>query len=1126
MKDTPALSTGAPGFTPFRGAVRSNNGWLRPLQITLLLALLGSFGLPAIAKQKAEKAVKNAEAPKPETSLNADTLAGLSLRGIGPAINSGRVIDFAVTPGKRHRFFVATAGGGVWKTDNAGTTWTPVFDGEGSFSIGCVTLDPNNPNIVWVGTGENNSQRSVAFGDGVYKSLDGGQTWANMGLGESEHIGRIVVDPRDSNIVYVAAQGPLWRSGGDRGLYKTTDGGETWERILHVSDDTGVSEVWLDPRDPDLVYATSYQRRRHVWTLINGGPESAFHKSTDGGKTWRQIDQGLPEEDRGRMGLCISPVNPDVVYAVLDAVRDKGGLFRSTDRGESWEKRSDHAPGGDYWNELTCDPHDLDTVYSVDVWLWVTRDGGKTFERVPEQYKHVDSHAVWLDPEDPDYLLVGCDGGIYESFDRGTHWLFKENMPITQFYRVSVDTSEPFYYVFGGTQDNSSLGGPSRTLGRAGITNEDWFITVEGDGYETQVDPTDPNILYAQWQYGGLVRYDRDSKEVVDIQPQEEPGEAAHRWNWDSPLIISPHSPQRLYFASQRLFRSDDRGDTWKAISDDLSRQLDRDRLPVLGRLWEMDAVAKNQSTSNYGNIVSLVESPLVEDLIYVGTDDGLVQVTEDGGESWRKIERFTGVPEQTYVSDLEASRFDPNTVYASFDNHKMGDFKPYVTVSRDRGRTWKMMAGDLPEREVVYTLIQDHTKRELLFAGTEFGLYVTFDEGSQWHRLKGGFPTVQVRDLDIQQEWNDLAVATFGRGFYILDDYSPLRQLTEERLQNEAAILFPTREAKLYIEQPNRIVDRGHAFWTAPNPPYGAVFTYWLRDGLKTRREQRIDAEKEAREAESDPPIPSLAELRQEDLEVEPQLFVVIRDSAGTVVRRVAAPREEGLHRVDWDLRWPPEAPTNLAPPTDLAPWERPERGPLAQPGTYTATLETRVEGEIEALTDAVQVAVVPLDLAPLAPSDRDAIVAFQKDVRELRRAILGTARHGGEVEVRLDHLRQALVDTPEAHPALMKELEELKARLDAVSLTLVGDETKGQRNVFTPPSIYSRVQRISDDQWYTTQAPTNTHRQAYAWAAEAFSEQLAALEKLIKDLEVLEAKAEAAHAPWTPGRLPSWRQ
>ncbi len=1087
---------------------------MKKLCCVLVLVFLS---LPNVGLAADKKSGKN------ESRLDADSLAGLELRNIGPAINSGRVVDFAVTPGKRHRFFAAAASGGVWRTDNAGTTWAPVFDGEGSYSIGCVTIDPNNHNVIWVGTGENNSQRSVSFGDGIYKSLDGGQSWTNMGLEESEHIGRIVVDSRDSDVVWVAAMGPLWRSGGDRGLYKTTDGGATWERVLYISNDTGVAEVWLDPRDPDVVYATSYQRRRHVWTLINGGPESAFHKSTDGGKTWREIDKGLPDVDRGRMGLCISPVDPDVIYGVLDAARDEGGVFRSPDRGESWEKRSDHAPGGDYWNELTCDPHDLDTVYMVDVWLWVTRDGGTNFEKVNWKYKHVDDHAVWLDPDDPDYILVGGDGGVYESFDRGDTWLFKENLPITQFYRVSVDTSEPFYFVYGGTQDNQTLGGPSRTLRKSGISNEDWFITVGGDGYETQVDPTDPNIVYSQWQYGGLVRYDRRSEEIVDIQPQEEPGEPAHRWNWDSPLIISPHSPTRLYFASQRLFRSDDRGDTWTAISGDLSRRLDRDRLEVMGRIWEMDAVHKSESTSDYGNIVSLTESPLVEGLIWVGTDDGLIQVTENGGDSWRAIERVPGVPERTYVSDLEASHFDEDTVYATFDNHKMGDFTPYVAVSRDRGRTWASLRGDLPDREVAYSLIQDHVEPELLFLGTEFGLFVTFDEGEHWHGLKGGLPTIQVRDLDIQRSWEDLAVASFGRGFFILDDYSPLRAMSEARLEDEAAILFPTRTALRYIEQNDRILDRGNGFWTADNPPFGAVFTYWLRDGLKTLQELRSEAEKKSREETTETPLATVAELREEDLEVETAAFVVIRDGDGEVVRRVEADRTKGLHRVAWDLRRPSAAPTDLSPPEDLPPWAEPERGPLASPGTYSATLEARgSDGEWTALAGPVGFEVEALKLATLTADDEAAMARFQQEVRELRRQVLGAAKTATEVEQRLEHLRQALVDTPSADPSLTAELEGLKSRFDDIMLALEGNRTKAERNVFQPPSIVERVERIAADQWYTTQAPTTTHRQAFDWAEAAFEAEMEKLAQLINGLGALEARAEAAGAPWTPGRVP----
>jgi len=1093
------------------------------LLISTVLCALIVLASPCLAAK--DPANKTSEA-EDDRLLSADTLAGLELRNLGPAINSGRVTDFAVTPGKRHRYFVAVASGGVWRTDNAGTTWTPVFDEQGSYSIGCLAMDPSNPNVVWVGTGENNSQRSVSFGDGVYKTVDGGQTWENVGLPESEHIGRIAIDPRDPDVVYVAAQGPLWRSGGDRGLYKTTDGGKSWNRILHISDDTGINEVHLDPREPDVLYATAYQRGRHVWSLIDGGPESGIHKSTDGGETWRQLTQGLPEEvDLGRIGLALSPADPDVIYAIVESQREEGGVFRSTDRGESWEKRSDYvSQSPQYYNELVAHPKDVDTVFSMDTWMHVSADGGKTFEKVGEEHKHVDNHAMWIDPMDTHYYLVGCDGGVYESFDRGATWQFKPNLPITQFYRVTVDNSSPFYFIYGGTQDNNTIGGPVRTLNRSGIANEDWFVTVGGDGYETQVDPTNPDIVYSQWQYGGLVRYDRASGETIDIQPQEEPGEAAHRWNWDSPLIISPHSPTRLYYACQRVFRSDDRGDTWRAISEDLSRQLDRNRLPVMNRIWGMDAVAKNMSTSDYGNIVSLTESPLVEGLIYVGTDDGLIQVTEDGGKSWRRIDRLKGIPEQSYVSRLEASLHDPDTVYAAFDNHKMGDFSPYVMVSRDRGRSWTSIVGDLPEREIVYALMQDHVAPGLLFAGTEFGLYVTVDHGKRWVRLKGKLPTIQVRDIDIQRRESDLALGTFGRGFYILDDYTPLRHVSEEALGSES-ILFPVRDALLYVEKRSRQGSKGHGFFTADNPPFGATFTYYLKEKLATLEERRIEAEKKAREEETDPPLPSMAELLAEQEEVEPRIVVTVRDSDGEVVRRITADREKGIKRVSWDLRFPPATPTDIEEREEpLAPWEDPPRGPLAPPGSYSVTLDSEVDGVLTTLAGPEEFEVVPLNLATLPAADRQAAMAFQKKVQRLRRAVSGTLEAAGEAEVRFAHLRKAILDTPSADPKLLTELQRLQDELNDILLALRGDPAKSRRNVFEPPAISNRVDRIANALWTTTSAPTTTQEKAYRWAGEAFSGELERLGRVFDDLRALEDRLEEAGAPWTPGRLPRW--
>jgi photosystem II stability/assembly factor-like uncharacterized protein len=1086
----------------------------------ILLIALALIATPVLAKTKVtEEPDKENDAP-----MSAKTFSGLEMRNIGPSINSGRVSDFAVHPEAHHIVYAATASGGLWKTANAGITWTPIFDKEKSYSIGCVTLDPTNANVVWVGTGENNSQRSVAFGDGVYKSLDGGQNWENVGLEDSEHIGMITIDPRDSDVVYVAAQGPLWQPGGDRGVYKTNDGGETWERVLHVSDDTGVNEVHMDPRNPDVLYASAYQRRRHVWTLIDGGPESAIYKSIDAGATWRKLTEGLPKVDMGKIGLAVSPANPDFIYAVIEAQRDKDGTFRSTDRGESWSKMSDYVSGSpQYYNELVPDPVDPDRVYSMDTFLNVSVDGGKTFKRVGEKKKHVDNHAMWIDPDNPKHFLVGCDGGIYESFDRGANYRFFENLPITQFYRVSVDNSKPFYYVYGGTQDNNSMGGPSRTLHRSGISNEDYFITTGGDGYETVVDPTNSDIIYSQSQYGGLVRYDRASGEQVDIQPQEEPGEAAHRWNWDSPLIISPHSPTRLYYACQRLYRSDDRANSWTAVSGDLSRKIDPNSLPVFGEIQSIDAVAKNISTSNYGNIVSLTESPLVEGLIYVGTDDGLIQVTEDGGASWRVVDQVPGVPKMTYVSRLEASQHAGDTVYATFNNKKQGDFKPYVFVSRDRGQTWASITGDLPEREIVYSLMQDHVKPELLFVGTEFGLYFTVDEGAHWFRLKGGLPTIQVRDIDIQRTENDLALGTFGRGFYILDDYTPLRHVSEQALEQDV-VLFPTKGAPRYVEKRSRVGSRGASFWTADNPAFGATFTYYLKDGFKTLEEQRIEAEKKARKAGEEPRIPTYDQLRAEEEQVEPKVFFTVRKSDGEVVRRIDAKASKGIHRVTWDLRYPSARPTSIKKEEDRPPWARDPVGPLALPGTYTVTMSSTVDGETTDLAGPQEFQVVELGINTFAADDLAGARAFQQKSWDLERAVRGALKWASEAESRLTHTRKALYDTPDADTAMLAESQRLQTVIDDILVHLRGDETKGDRNVFTPPSISDRVNRIVGSQWDTTSAPTQTERDGYEWAADAFSTELTRLKSFASDLESFENQLEAAGAPWTPGRLPDW--
>lgn len=1100
----------------------------RPFAILIAALLLVSRGLSA-QEADADKADD-----RPKLPFSAETFSGLKLRSLGPAVTSGRVADIAVVPSRPSTWYVAVASGGVWKTVNAGTTWTPLFDGEGSYSIGCVTVDPTNPNVVWVGTGENNSQRSVSYGDGVYKSLDGGKSWKNVGLKASEHVGKIVVDPRSSDVVYVAAQGPLWAAGGDRGLYKTSDGGKSWKQVLTVSENTGVSDLWMDPRDPAVLYATSYQRRRHVWGMVHGGPESAIWKSVDAGATWRKLEKGIPKADLGRIGLAVSPADPDVLTALVEASDAKDrGTYRSTDRGESWTRAGDYAPGGpQYYQELVPDPNKVDRLYSLDTYNQVTEDGGKSWKRLGEKWKHVDNHALWVDPVDTNHLLNGNDGGVYESWDRGAAWAFKANLPVTQFYRVAVDDSKPFYFVYGGTQDNATLGGPSRTKSAHGILNSDWFVTTFGDGFFSAVDPKDPNIVYSESQYGGLVRFDRKTGEEIDIQPQPDPSEAPLRWNWDSPLIVSPHAPSRIYFAAQRLFRSDDRGDHWTPVSPDLTRQVDRNKLKMMGRVWSVDAVAKNTSTSIYGNVVSLAESPKKEGLLYAGTDDGLVQVTEDGGTTWRKVETFPGVPASTYVAGLSPSPHDDVTVYAAFDNHKMGDFKPYLLKSGDRGRTWVSIAGDLPAKGTVYTVVEDPAKSGLLYCGTEFGLFFSPDGGRRWVQLKGGLPTIAVKDIAIQKREGDLVLATFGRGFYVLDDLTPIRKATDALLAKEAALL-PVKTAWMFIPAKplglRQKAFQGESFFTAPNPPFGAVITYYLKDELKTKKKARLAAEKKVASKGGDVFYPSWDLLRAEELEEEPTILLTVTDAAGNVVRRLAGPVKSGFHRIAWDLRYPasnPPAPTRAGSDEDEDQFRPGPLGPLAMPGTYNVSLAKKVDGTITPLGEPVEFSAAILGTASLPAPDRAKVLEFEQKTARLQRAVLGSVEAAKEAQKRLDALKKALLETPAASPALLARARELELRLKDLQTSLSGDRVLAKHQEPVPPSIVGRVQSVVEGHWSTTSAPTGTHVRSYEVAAQGFAPVLGKLKTLVEtDLKDLETKSEAAGAPWTPGRVPAWK-
>ncbi len=1092
---------------------------------SFLLGGLLSVSLISFGQKKENSPAKKEES---KTAFESSTFSELRFRSIGPALTSGRIVDLAVNPRNISEYYVASASGGVWKTINSGVTFSPIFDGQVSFSIGCITLDPNNPNVVWVGSGENNNQRVVGYGDGIYKSEDAGKSWKNMGLTKSEHIGKIVIDPRNSDVVYVAAYGPLWSSGGERGIYKTTDGGKTWKAVLTVSEHTGFNEVMLDPRHPDVVYAAAHQRQRKVFTYIGGGPESAMYKSTDGGASWNKMMKGIPSDvDLGRIGMAISPVNPDYLFAVVEAADSKGGLFASTDRGASWQKKSSHATSGNYYQEIFCDPRNLNRIYSMNVYLQVSDDGGASFKMLGEKSKHVDNHVIWVNPSNTKHMLVGCDGGVYESFDAGANWDYKANLPVTQFYKVSLDNSFPFYYVYGGTQDNFSMGGPSRTLSANGIVNSDWFITNGGDGFESQADYADPNIIYAQSQYGGLVRFDRKSGESIEIRPVEASGESPLRWNWDAPLLISRHDHKRVYFASNKLYRTDDQGNTWTMVSNDLSRGLDRNKLTVMGRVWGVDAVMKNASTDVYGQVTTIAESPVDENILYTGTDDGLVQITTDGGKTWTKIDNIPGVPERTYVNMILASAHDKNVAYSAFNHHRYGDFKPYLFKTTNGGKSWVPIQSNLPERGTVYSIAEDHINPKLLFAGTEFGVFFSIDGGGKWIQLKGGLPPIAVKDMEIHKRDNDLVLATFGRGFYVLDDFTPLRNLKTEDLEKNAFI-SPIENSWMFIESmPLGVRGKGfmgESYWNVPNPKPGSVFTYYLKDDIKTLKEKRKEVEKELIKNNQSPFYPSIDSLRLEDAQPSPYLLFTVTDETGNVVRRLDAPASKGMHQVTWDFRRSSKSVVNFDVFPEWNVFASPDQGIMVMPGNYKVSLSKFEDGSFTELVQPQPFKIEALNMASMPATDKNALISFGKKTEELYRVVEGTNEYLGELRNKLKYMKVAGLQLPNA--SIIKEMVALEGRLDIMDRAMNGDATLLRREFEAPTSIRSRLGSILFGLLSTTTAHTTTFANSLNDATKQFNPIMTEMKAVDAEVKRLEKVLEQSGAPYTPGRLPEWKQ
>jgi photosystem II stability/assembly factor-like uncharacterized protein len=1050
----------------------------------------------------AQKAKTSTEKQAPKIAVNAaaydsSMLQEFAWRPIGPAVTSGRVVDLAVAEGPDYAgrygtlLYAAAASGGVWKSVNAGTTWEPVFDKQTTASIGDIALAPSNPQIVWVGTGEANNQRSSSWGDGVYKSENGGKTWTNMGLKTSQHIGRIVVHPTNPNIVYVAAVGPLWTDGGERGLYKTVDGGKTWKAVLTISPHTGVTDVVMDPTDPSIMYAAAYQRQRKAYSFVGGGPESGIYKSTDGGDTWTKLTEGLPTGDIGRIGLDVSRSQPRTVYATLETKSPE--VYRSDDYGASWRKTGTYFQYPWYMGQIRVDPKNPDRVYELGVPIFVSEDGGATSHPIA-QSAHVDYHAMWIDPTNPDHFIVGNDGGVYITHDRGATMDFVSNLPIAQYYAIDLDNRLPFYYVYGGLQDNNSWAGPSQTRNRQGITSSDWYVTVGGDGFYSAVDPTDPNVVYAESQNGGIIRYDVKTGEQKSIQPEPKYGEENLRWNWSVPILISPHDHNTVYFAAQYLFKSPYRGDSWEQLGGDLTRHLDRDKLPLMGKTWPETAVARHAGTADFGNISTIDESPIRKGLLYVGTDDGLIQVSRDGGATWTKYDKFPGVPDMTYVSRVVASSHDEGTVYATFDGHRSNDFNAYVLKSTDYGKTWTSIKSNLPMSSV--QVIREHPRAgNLLFVGNEVGAFYSGNGGATWSKLQYNLPTVPVHDIKIHPRENDLVIGTHGRGIFIIDDITPLEKLADAERAGKF-YLFPVKPSTLFNYN-NSIPgglrgagSLGERSYSAPNPPFGSTLTYYVKDSLPKGR----------------------------------ALSLAIFDSTGKKLRDLTVNSKAGMHRATWDLRLgaPYYTPT---PQGGGGRRGGQPQGAFVLPGRYTARLTLAGRGDsIPATTVETPVVVDADPLITLTPAEYRALHAFRINAAEQQARVQAVVRSAEQIKDQMTEVKAALKNATGAD-SLSRQVSGIDREIDAILKSVRGEQGPASADADDKdkfkPSIQDRVNQVANEVGDVSSPPTQLQRETLDSAMKDLARETARLNTLLSTrVPALNKALDAAGVPWTVGR------
>ena len=982
-------------------------------------------------------------------------LDGVAWRHIGPSSFGGRIDDIEAVPTNPSTIFVGTASGGVFKSVNNGVTWDAVFDRDGSaLSIGDIALAPSDPNIVWVGTGEPNNRQSSSWGDGVYKSTDGGATWTHMGLKETHHIGRIVVHPRNPDVVYVAAQGHLWGPNDERGLYRTADGGKTWKRVLAIDANTGVSDVAID-QDGRTLFAAAYQRQRRGWGYVGGGPGSAIYRSIDGGDTWQKLTNGLPAGHIGRIGVEISRSAPNIVYMLVEH-KTAGGVYRSDDRGTTWTRQGPFNPRPSYYSQIRIDPKNPDKVWVLGS-FGVSIDAGKTFrsEHTTDRV-HTDHHALWIDPANPDHLMLGNDGGLYFSYDGSRNWEFIDNLPIGQYYDIDVDTRDP-YWIYGGTQDNGTWAIPSRTSSLLGITNADVVNVAYGDGFYVAVDPKDYRTVYANSQSGRTYLVDLDTREEQGLRPVPKNAKETYRFNWSTPMLMSPHDARVVYYGGNRVFKTSDRGHTWTAISPDLTRNQEWKKLPIMGVERADETLSRDDGVSDYGTITTIAESPLQAGVLYVGTDDGQVQVTRDAGKTWQNVTEKFKLAGPRWVSRTIASAHDAATAYVSFDGHQDDDFKPYIFKTTDFGATWNSIAADIPGGMSVHALAEHPRNRNVLVAGTEFGLFVSLNGGRNWTLVRGNLPRVRIDDIVITPRENDLILGTHGRSIIVLDDIAMLEGADSAAL-NEEVHLFPPRPAIEYYQM-RMLPSPGAAKFSGPNPDYGALVTYHIKNAPKS---------------------------------ADDRVKIQILDAAGRLVRELSGPDRQGFNRIAWDLSYP----LTFEPGSQDEGWFGPPKGTLVLPGEYRVKLIARGRE----LTEPLQVRIDPRSRTSAAALK--ARFDASQNLAELARAFADGARVVEGLDREVAAIQTAVKASPNVPSALSDHVAALTKQVDTL---------KGQfRAGFGAPKF--QILDLAGQLQASTTAPTEAQLTTIEHLAAQLTERLTTVNTTItRELPKLESELKA---------------